>query len=101
VTSAGYFSKAVFPFIKKRSVAFLKFLNSNPEIIEKLLNQLEIKHLADIIEKIIINEGERTEECESYLQTRGELVEKLFEILKDDTKKDKHENVLNILAEII
>ena len=61
LTSAGYFSKVVLSLIRKRGYDVIfytkqlwEFLDNNKQILSNLIKHLDVIHIAEIIERLII-----------------------------------------------
>ncbi|CAD8196559.1 unnamed protein product [Paramecium pentaurelia] len=70
ITQAGYFSKVILTLLKKKHFKVLQYLNERD--ISNLLKHIDILHIAEIIEKVIIpdpnDENQLLEKQKSILQ---------------------------------
>ncbi|CAD8193917.1 unnamed protein product [Paramecium octaurelia] len=101
VTSAGYFAKAFIAIIKKRGFDVWATIVKNRAILSNLIKHIDIKHIAEIIEKLIILDTSQENYEEKFLEERKELLERIIKLLKHKSYNTEIvDNVCDILIEI-
>ncbi|CAD8141637.1 unnamed protein product [Paramecium octaurelia] len=96
VTTAGYFAKALNTIILKRGVCFWEHLKHNPQVISNLFKHCYLKHIVDIIDKLISLE-DNYEQHNQYMNDRFSLLQRLAQILKG---KDYSQVIVQNICEL-
>ncbi|CAD8127244.1 unnamed protein product [Paramecium sonneborni] len=101
VTSAGYFAKAFIAIIKKRGFDVWATIIKNKKILSNLIKHIDIKHIAEIIEKLIILDTSQENYEEKFFEERKELLERIIKLLQYKSYNTEIvDNVCEILIEI-
>ncbi|CAK69282.1 unnamed protein product (macronuclear) [Paramecium tetraurelia] len=101
VTSAGYFAKAFIAIIKKRGFDVWATIIKNKAILSNLIKHIDIKHIAEIIEKLIILDTSQENYEEKFFEERKELLERIIKLLQHKSYNTEIvDNVCDILIEI-
>ncbi|CAD8105795.1 unnamed protein product [Paramecium sonneborni] len=106
VTLAGYLSKVVCGIIRRRGYDLWRFL-SQPEhksIISNLIKNLDVFHIAEIIEKLIIldTNQEQQDNQTNFQDERIELLRRVIRVFEYKThQNDVTDNCSHIIIEIL
>ncbi|CAD8185847.1 unnamed protein product [Paramecium pentaurelia] len=101
VTSAGYFAKAFIAIIKKRGFDVWETIINNKSILSNLIKHIDIKHIAEIIEKLIILDTSQENYEEKFFEERKQLLERIIKLLQYKSYNTEIvDNVCDILIEI-
>ncbi|CAD8070462.1 unnamed protein product [Paramecium primaurelia] len=101
VTSAGYFAKAFIAIIKKRGFDVWATIVNNKTILSNLIKHIDIKHIAEIIEKLIILDTSQENYEEKFFEERKQLLERIIKLLQNKSYNTEIvDNVCDILIEI-
>ncbi|CAD8079852.1 unnamed protein product [Paramecium primaurelia] len=101
VTSAGYFAKAFIAIIKKRGFDVWETIINNKTILSNLIKHIDIKHIAEIIEKLIILDTSQENYEEKFFEERKQLLERIIKLLQYKSYNTEIvDNVCDILIEI-
>ncbi|CAD8201653.1 unnamed protein product [Paramecium octaurelia] len=106
VTLASYLSKVVCAIIRRRGFDLWRFL-SQPEhksILSNLIKNLDVFHVAEIIEKLIIldTNQEQSDNQTNFLEERSELLRRVIRVFEYKThQNDITDNCSHIIIEIL
>ncbi|CAD8128039.1 unnamed protein product [Paramecium sonneborni] len=101
VTSAGYFAKTYIAIIKKRGFDVWATIVKNKSIIQNLIKHIDIKHISEIIEKLIILDTSQENYEEKFFEERKALLERIMRLLQHKSYNiEIVDNVCDILIEI-
>ncbi|CAD8147653.1 unnamed protein product [Paramecium octaurelia] len=91
ITTAGYVNKIIGAIIHKRGHDFWEYIIKNQNIISNLFKHAELKHITEIIEKLIILDTNQEEnEDKHFLKERSELIIRLQKFLTANS----HSNII-------
>ncbi|CAK84551.1 unnamed protein product (macronuclear) [Paramecium tetraurelia] len=101
MTSAGYFSKAFLAILKKRGFDVWTQIINNKQILSNLIKHIDCKHIAEIIEKLIILDTTQEFTDETFLNERKILLQRIIILMQNKYYcSEIVENVCDILIEI-
>ncbi|CAD8179364.1 unnamed protein product [Paramecium octaurelia] len=101
MTSAGYFSKAFLAIIKKRGFDVWTQIINNKQILSNLIKHIDCKHIAEIIEKLIILDTTQEFTNETFLNERKILLQRIIILMQNKYYcSEIVENVCEVLIEI-
>ncbi|CAD8191460.1 unnamed protein product [Paramecium pentaurelia] len=101
MTSAGYFSKVFLAIIKKRGYDVWTQIINNKYIISNLLKHIDCKHIAEIIEKLILLDTTQEVTEESFFNERKTLLQRIIILMQNKYYcSEIVENICDILTEI-
>ncbi|CAK84076.1 unnamed protein product (macronuclear) [Paramecium tetraurelia] len=101
MTSAGYFSKALLAIIKKRGFDVWSEIINDKQILSNLLKHIDCKHIAEIIEKLIVLDTTQELADETYLNERKSLLQRIIILMQNKYYcSEIVENICDILIEI-
>ncbi|CAK62329.1 unnamed protein product (macronuclear) [Paramecium tetraurelia] len=91
ITTAGYVNKIIGAIIHKRGHDFWEYIIKNQNIISNLFKHAALRHITEIIEKLIILDTNQEENEEKhFLKERAELIIRLQKFLTSNS----HSNVI-------
>lgn len=102
VTTAGYVNKIIGAIIHRRGHDFWEYLIKNPKVITNLFKHAELKHITEIIEKLIILDTNQEEnDDKNYLKERSDLIIRSQKLLSVDSNSNAIiSNLCDILIEL-
>ncbi|CAD8071795.1 unnamed protein product [Paramecium sonneborni] len=92
VTTAGYINKIIGAIIHRRGYDFWEYITYNQTIIKLLFKHAELKHISEIIEKLLILDTNQEEENDNrqFIKERSELIIRTQKFLTNNS----HSNVI-------
>ncbi|CAD8169980.1 unnamed protein product [Paramecium octaurelia] len=101
MTSAGYFSKFFLALIKKRGFDVWYGIANDKETLSNLIKHIDCKHIAEIIEKLIILDTTQEQQEETFIKERKSLLQRIIELMQNKYYcSETVENICDILTEI-
>ncbi|CAD8151013.1 unnamed protein product [Paramecium pentaurelia] len=102
ITTAGYVNKIIGAIIHKRGHDFWDYIIKNPKIISNLFKHIEVKHISEIIEKLIILDTNQEENDDKhYIKERSDLIIRLQKFLTINSDSNNIvSNVCDIFIEL-
>lgn len=82
-TSAGYFNKTFQSIIKKRGYSFWEYITLRPLHLSNFMKHLDVGHIADIVERLIILDTTEEPHLNTYIEARKTLLKRVFNIMKN------------------
>ncbi|KAM3146869.1 hypothetical protein pb186bvf_001023 [Paramecium bursaria] len=97
LTAAGYFSKVVLSLIRKRGYDLWDFLDNNKQILSNLIKHLDVIHIAEIIERLII--FDQSDDA-SFIEQRRSLLKRVIAMMSNKPNLEVIENASYIVNEV-